>query len=88
MATIKAGVGEFRERIATFLESEIPVAVTRRGQTLVVYVPTPRKQPNTANLAELKAAATRRAEALADVDQETVVAEFKQLRRHGKHTSH
>jgi hypothetical protein len=39
MAALKAGVREFRERIATFLESDTPVAVTRRGGTLGVYVP-------------------------------------------------
>jgi len=81
MATIKVGVREFRERIASFLESDTPVAVTRRGETLGVYVPTRRKQPKTANLAELKAAATRLAEALEEVNEEEVVAEFKQLRR-------
>jgi hypothetical protein len=32
--TIKVGVREFRERIASFLESDSPVAVTRRGETL------------------------------------------------------
>jgi hypothetical protein len=48
MSTIKVGVREFRERIASFLESDTPVAVTRRGETLGVYVPTRRKHPKTA----------------------------------------
>jgi PHD/YefM family antitoxin component YafN of YafNO toxin-antitoxin module len=87
MTTIKVGVREFRARIASFLESDTPVAVTRRGETLGVYVPTRRKQPKTANLAELKAAADRLAEALADVDEEEVVAEFKQLRGHRKNAA-
>ncbi len=59
MATLRVGVREFRERIASFLESETPVAVTRRGETLGVYVPTRRKRPKTADVAELKAAADR-----------------------------
>ncbi len=84
MSAIKVGVREFRERIASFLESDTPVAVTRRGETLGVYVPTRRKQPKTADLSELKAAADRLAEALADVDEEEFVADFKQLRRRGK----
>jgi len=84
MSAIKVGVREFRERIASFLESDTPVAVTRRGETLGVYVPTRRKYPKTADLSELKAAADRLAKALADVDQEQLVAEFKQLRRRGK----
>lgn len=84
MATIKVGVREFRERIASFLESDTPVAVTRRGETLGVYVPTRRKHPKTADLSELKAASKRLAEALADVDEEQFVAEFRELRRRGK----
>jgi UDP-N-acetyl-D-mannosaminuronate dehydrogenase len=81
MSTIKVGVREFRERIATFLESETPVAVTRRGETLGIYVPTRRKRSRAADLSEIKAAADRLAEVLADVDEEELVAEFKQLRR-------
>jgi len=87
VATIKVGVREFRERIASFLESDTPVAVTRRGETLGVYVPTRRKRPKTADLSELKAASKRLAEALADVDEEEFVAEFKELRRRGNRTA-
>lgn len=81
MPAIKVGVREFREQIARFLESDTPVAVTRRGETLGVYVPTPRKSVKSAELAELRAAADRLAKALSDVDEEEVIAEFKQLRR-------
>lgn len=87
MSTIKVGVREFRERIASFLESDSPVAVTRRGETLGIYVPTGRKRPHTADVSELKAAADRLAVALSDVDEEGLVAEFKQLRRRGKSTT-
>jgi UDP-N-acetyl-D-mannosaminuronate dehydrogenase len=84
MTTIKVGVREFSERIASFLELDTPVAVTRRGDTLGVYVPTPRKHPKTAELSELKAAADRLAKALADVDEEKLVADSKELHRRGK----
>src|ERR1700674_232470 len=87
MATIKVGVREFRERIASFLESDTPVAVTRRGETLGVYVPTRRKRPKTAHMSELKEAADRLASELADVDEEELVADFKELRRRGKGVS-
>lgn len=86
MATLKVGVREFREQIARFLESEMPVAVTRRGETLGVYVPTRRKRAKSADLSELKAAADRLAEALTDVDEEELVTEFKRMRRPGKNT--
>ncbi len=84
MAAIKVGVREFREKIAAFLESDTPVAVTRRGETLGVYVPTRRKRTKTANISELKAAADRLSQALEDVDEEELVDEFKTLRRRGK----
>ena len=84
MPTLKVGVREFREQIASFLESDTPIAVTRRGETLGVYVPTRRRQAKLADPRDLKAAADRLAEALSDVDEEQLVAEFKQMRRRGK----
>jgi hypothetical protein len=84
MPAIKVGVREFREQFARYLESDTPVAVTRRGETLGVYVPTPRKQIKPAELGDLRAAADRLARTLADVDEDEMVAEFKQLRRRGK----
>lgn len=85
MTTIKVGVREFRERIATFLESNTPVAVTKRGQTLGVYIPTPQNRAAAAGVSELKAAADRLAKELADVSEEELVADFKQA-RHAKRT--
>lgn len=87
MAAIKVGVREFREKIATFLESDTPVAVTRRGETLGVYVPTRRKRTKTADVSELKAAADRLSQALANVDEEELVDEFKTVRRRAKSAS-
>ncbi|MGD0989879.1 MAG: prevent-host-death protein [Candidatus Sulfotelmatobacter sp.] len=84
MATLKVGVREFREKIASFLESDTPIAVTRRGETLGVYVPTPRKRATTADPRDLKAAADRLAQALTDVDEEELVTEFKEIRRRKK----
>ncbi len=87
MSTLKVGVREFRERIASFLESDTPVAVTRHGETLGIFIPTHRKSRKTADIADLKAAADRLAEALAGVDEEEVVAEFKKLRRDAARTA-
>lgn len=87
MTALKVGVREFRERIATFLESDTPVAVTRRGETLGVYVPTRRRRRKSVEVSELKAAADRLAEALSEVDEEDLVTEFKQLRK-GKTSRH
>jgi hypothetical protein len=84
MPAIKVDVREFREQMSRFLESDTPVAVTRRGETLGVYVPTPRKQVKPADVGDLKAAADRLAATLADVDEDEMVAEFKQLHRSKK----
>ncbi len=81
MPAVKVGVREFREQIARFLEADTPIAVTRRGETLGVYVPTPRKPVKSADVGELKAAADRLAEALADMGEEEIVADFKEWRR-------
>jgi hypothetical protein len=81
MPTIKVGVREFRERIASFLESDAPVAVTRHGQTLGIYVPTRRNRLKAAELSELKTAADRLAQALGKIDEDDLVSEFKSLRR-------
>jgi hypothetical protein len=34
METVKIGIPEFRDNLASYLESDQPVAVTRHGQTL------------------------------------------------------
>lgn len=81
MGTIKVGVREFRERMASFLEADTAVAVTRHGETIGVYVPTRRKRLKRADVGELRAAAERLSELLADVDEDEVVREFKEQRR-------
>jgi hypothetical protein len=87
MPAVKLGVREFREQIARYLESDTPVALTRRGETLGVYVPTPRKRVKSADLGELKAAGDRLAAALAGMCEEDVAADFKRWRRRKKNYS-
>jgi hypothetical protein len=84
MTTIRFGVSEFCEHTASFLESDTPVAVTKRGETLGVCLRTRRKHLKAAELSELKAASDHLAKAQADVDEEELVAEFKELPRRGK----
>jgi hypothetical protein len=84
MPDIKVGIRGFRKQIARSLESQTPVAVTRRGETLGIYVPTSRKSVQTADKTELRAAVTRLAELLSDDEEDGFVADFKVLRRAGK----
>jgi hypothetical protein len=81
MPAIKVGVREFREQIARYLESDTPVAVTRRGETLGVYVPTPKTPKTEVNIEELRAAADRLAAELGNMDEEWVVADFENFRK-------
>ena len=39
MAATKVGIREFRQKLSTFLESKDPVAITRHGATIGVYLP-------------------------------------------------
>lgn len=81
MSTVKVDVLEFRKRLESFLESDTPVHVTRRGETIGVYLPIGRKRISPEELSKLRAAADRLAEALADVDEEEFVADFERFRK-------
>lgn len=44
MGTVRVGIREFREELASYLlESETPVAITRHGDTVGYYIPARRK---------------------------------------------
>jgi len=86
MPAIRVGVREFRERIASYLESDTPVAVTRHGETVGIYVPAPRRRRDITDAAELRAAADRLAEALSQISEEELVTEFRAARRNGRKT--
>lgn len=81
MQTTKVGIREFREKLADYLESP-PVAITRRGSTIGIYVPTQR-EPNHADL-EALCLAGEKVQALiaaAGTTQDEIVSDFKKARR-------
>lgn len=86
MPAIRVGVREFREQMTRYLASDSPVAVTRHGETLGVFVPTPRKPLQTADREALKSAANRLADALADIDEGEISTDFKSWKRSRKAT--
>lgn len=82
MKAAKVGVREFREKLATYIEGDSVVAVTRHGETVGFYVPT-RPKPTDADREAFRAAAARvdaHLKALG-VTEDEIVEEFKQLRR-------
>ena len=82
METPKVGIREFRENLATYLESTTPVAITRHGATIGVYVPT-RPKASEADLEALRIAGEKMQEMLAaaGIAEDEVIADFKKLRR-------
>jgi PHD/YefM family antitoxin component YafN of YafNO toxin-antitoxin module len=83
MGTLKVGIREFREKLATYLlESDETVAITRHGDTVGYYIPARRKRSD-AERAGLKDAASRLQETLAaqGISEEEVLKDFKRWRR-------
>lgn len=81
MQTVKVGIREFREKLASFLESKAPIAVTRHGETIGLYIPTLRK-PKDVDLKALKTAAAQLAAMMQKigVTEDDLVADFKKVR--------
>jgi antitoxin (DNA-binding transcriptional repressor) of toxin-antitoxin stability system len=82
MQPTKVGIREFRENLADYLESKTPVAITRHGSTIGIYVPT-KPKPSQADLEALRVAGERMQEliATAGTSGDEIVAEFKKTRR-------
>jgi len=86
METLKIGMREFRDKLATYLlESEAPVAITRHGDTVGYFIPTRRKRSETERAA-LKEASARWQEILdaGGISEEEAVADFKRWRAEQK----
>jgi antitoxin (DNA-binding transcriptional repressor) of toxin-antitoxin stability system len=82
MQPTKVGIREFRENLSSYLESKTPVAITRHGATIGIYVPT-RPKPSQADLEALRVAGERMQEliAAARTSEDELIEDFKKLRR-------
>jgi PHD/YefM family antitoxin component YafN of YafNO toxin-antitoxin module len=86
METLKVGIREFREKLATYLlETEVPVAITRHGDTIGYYIPARRKRSEAERTA-LKEAAVRLQQVLTaeGISEEEILNDFKQWRAGGR----
>ena len=81
MQTTKVGIREFRENLADYLESKTPVAITRHGAPIGIYVPT-KPRPGQADLEALRVAGEKMQEliAAAGTNEDEILADFKRLR--------
>jgi antitoxin (DNA-binding transcriptional repressor) of toxin-antitoxin stability system len=80
--TQRVGVRELREKLSTFLESSVPVEVTRHGQTIGFFIPIP-KRPGQAEREALLEAGKRLDEELIrlGLKEDQLLEEFKAWRR-------
>ena len=82
METLKVGIREFREKLATYLlESDKPLAITRHGDTVGYYLPA-RRRRSEAERSALQQAAGRLQEMLAaeGITEDEVIADFRRWR--------
>jgi hypothetical protein len=82
METVKVGIREFRERLAGYLESSTPLAITRHGETLGFYIPA-QKRSRKAELEAMRAAAKDLDEMIASwgASEDELMEEYKGILR-------
>jgi hypothetical protein len=82
METVRIGIREFREKLAGYLESDQPLAITRHGETLGFYIPA-QKRSRAAELQAMRAAAKDLDEMIASwgTTEDEMMDEYRQLRR-------
>jgi antitoxin (DNA-binding transcriptional repressor) of toxin-antitoxin stability system len=82
MQPTRVGIREFRENLSSYLESKTPVAITRHGATIGIYLPT-KPKPSQAQLEALRLAGEKMQEliAAAGTSEEELMEDYKQLRR-------
>jgi hypothetical protein len=82
MSTLKVGIREFREKLASFLlDAETPLAITRHGDTIGFYIPVRRKR-TVAEKAAFDEAAARMQQMLTEkgITEDEIVEDFKRWR--------
>jgi PHD/YefM family antitoxin component YafN of YafNO toxin-antitoxin module len=78
----KVGIREFREKLATFVEGDRPIAVTRHGETVGVYLPVRRKVDDAERDAWFRAAEQVQAMIkAAGITEDELVEDFKAARK-------
>jgi antitoxin (DNA-binding transcriptional repressor) of toxin-antitoxin stability system len=82
MDTVKIGIREFREKLAGYIESDQPLAITRHGETVGFYIPA-QKRNRMAELRAMRAAAKELDEMISSwrVTEDELMDEYSQIRR-------
>ena len=82
METVKVGMREFRENLASYLESAEPLAIMRHGETLGFYIPA-QKRNRKAEVEAMRAAAKDLDEMIASwgASEDELMEEHQGIRR-------
>jgi len=82
MEAVKVGMREFREKLADYLESGTPLAITRHGETLGFYIPA-QKRSRKAELDAMRAAAKDLDQMISSwgASEDELMNEYKEIRR-------
>lgn len=79
---VRIGIRELRDKLASYLESTVPIEVTRHGQTVGFYIPVPKRPGQAEREALLEAGRRMQAElARLGVTEDELVADFKRWRK-------
>ncbi|MDA8108984.1 MAG: prevent-host-death protein [Betaproteobacteria bacterium] len=79
---VRIGIRELRDKLASYMESTVPIEVTRHGQTVGFYIPVPRRPGQAEREALLEAGRRMQAElSRLGVTEEELVADFKRWRK-------
>lgn len=81
MDTLSVGIREFRSGLAEFIDQRKPVAVTRHGVTVGVFVPTPRPTPQDVQALRDASAKLRSVLSLSEDEVDAAAADFQALRK-------
>jgi PHD/YefM family antitoxin component YafN of YafNO toxin-antitoxin module len=86
MGTLKVGIREFREKLATYLlETDQTVAITRHGDTVGYFIPARRKRTQAEREALEEVASRLQQEmAAAGITEDEIIEDFKRWRRSGR----
>ncbi len=78
----RVGMRELREKLSDYLESSVPIEVTRHGQTIGFYIPVPKRATQSERDAMLDAGRRMQEELIRlGITEDELVADFKNRRR-------
>ena len=79
---VRIGIRELRDKLASYMESSVPIEVTRHGQTVGFYIPVPRRPGQAEREALLEAGRRMQVElSRLGLTEEELVADFKRWRK-------